>query len=113
MQAVPDDVADHQQGRVLRPFGHQVEVAADLIGGRHERRRELEARTLGQLRRREGVADRAQILELVLGAREPSAQRRELVVAHLRLAAQPLDQRVLTVSVRVHAADVDLSGIRL
>ena len=83
LQAVPDDVADDQHGGVLRSFGHEIEVAADLLGGGHERRGQLQAGALGQLRRRERVADRAQVLELVLGHREAQSQLRELVVAHL------------------------------
>ena len=80
--AVADDVADDQDGGVLRPLGHQIEVAADLLGGGgQERRGQLQAGTLGQLGRRERVADRAQILQLVLGRLEarhaaPRAPRR-------------------------------------
>ena len=109
----PDDVADDQQGGLLRPLGHEIEVAADLLGGGHERRGQLQAGALGQLRRGERVADRAQVLELVLGHREAPSQLRELVVAHLRLPAQALDQRVLAVLVLAHVADVVLAGIRL
>jgi hypothetical protein len=36
LQAVPDDIADDEDGRVLRPFGDQIEVAADPFGGGRE-----------------------------------------------------------------------------
>ena len=79
LQPVADDVADDQHGGVLRPFGHEVEVAADpLGGGGQEGRRQLQAGPLGQLGWGERVADRAQILELVLGRLQALAQHGEI-----------------------------------
>ena len=73
LQAVTDDIADDQDGGVLWPLGHHVEVAADLFGGGgQERRSKFQAGALGQFGRRERVPDRAQILELVLGRLEGS-----------------------------------------
>ena len=71
---VPDDVADDQHGRVLRPLGDEVEVAADLLGsGGQEGRGQLQAGALGQLGWRERVADRAQVL--AARARPPPGAR--------------------------------------
>jgi len=58
-QAMPHDVADDQDGGVTRPVGRKVEVAADPISGREEGRGEVHAGTLGELRWRQRVADRA------------------------------------------------------
>ena len=110
---MPDDVADHQQRGVLRPFGDQVEVAADLLGGGHERRGQLQAGALGQLGRGERVADRPQVVQLVLGRPETLAQGRELLVAQLRLSTEPRDQRVLAILVLAHVADVVLARVDL
>ena len=76
LDAVAHDVADGQHRGVVGPVGHQVEVPADpLFGGGQERRGHLQAGTFGQLRRRQRVADRAQILQLVLGGLERAVQR--------------------------------------
>ncbi len=76
-----DDVADDQQGGFLRPFGDQIEVAADLFGGGQEGRGELQAGALGKLGWGERIADRTQVLELMLGRIETLTQRREFLVA--------------------------------
>ena len=95
---MPDDVADDQQGGVLRPLGDEVEVAADPFGlGGQKGGGELQAWARGQLGRRERVPDRAQVLELVLRGVEALSQGRELLVAHRGLAPEPRDQRLLDV----------------
>ena len=73
-QTVPHDVADDQDGGVLRPLGDEVEVAADPLGGGEEGRGKLHARTLGKLGRGERIPDRAEVLKLVLGGRESFTQ---------------------------------------
>ena len=113
VHAVADDVADDQDGGVLRPLGHEVEVAADVLGGGQERRGELQAGALGQLGRGERVADRAQVLELVLGRLEALAQGREVLVAHRGLSPKTRDQRLLAVLVLVPIAGLALSRVDL
>lgn len=97
MQSVPDDIAHNQHGRVLRPFGDEIEVTAHALSGGDERRRELETRALGQFERGQRVADRAQVLELVLGHVKAGAEVQQLGVAHARVAPQTPDQDVLVV----------------
>jgi 3',5'-cyclic AMP phosphodiesterase CpdA len=104
LHSVADHVAHDQQRGVLRPFGDQVEVAADLIGGGHERRGQLQAGPPGQLGRGESVPDRSQIRQLVLGGLELLAQRTELLVAQLGLPAKLRDQRLLALLARVQIA---------
>ena len=111
-QPMAHDVADDEHGGLLRPLGHQVEVAADLVGGgRDEGRRELEARTLGKLGGRQRVADRAQVLELVLRRREALGQRGEVLGMHRGLAPQTLDERVVADVARIHVIDVALARV--
>ena len=111
-QAVPDDIADDQHGGIPRPFGDQVEVAADLLGGGQERRGQLQAGALGQLGRGERIPDRTQILQLMLGQLKTLMQRRDLLVAHVGLSAKARDQRLLAVVPRTHVADVALPAVR-
>ena len=99
-QAVPDDIADDKHRGILGAFGDQVEVAADALGGRHESRCELQSGALGQLGRGERIANRTQILKLVLGRPKTLAQRGELLVAHFGLSAKAGDQRFLAVLAR-------------
>ena len=82
---MPDDIADDQDRGVLRALGDEVEVAADPLGGWQERRGEIDARPLGQLGRRQRVADRAEILELVLGRPELLSQVGQVVLAEAGL----------------------------
>jgi hypothetical protein len=70
-------------------------------------------RALGKLRRREGVADRAQILELVLGRGEALGQRGEVLGLDHGLATQALDERVVADVARVHVVDVALARVGL
>ena len=98
LQAMPDHVADDQQGGVLRALGDEVEVAADPLGlGGQEEGGQFQARAPGQLGRRERVTDRAQVLELVLRSVEALVQGRELLVVHRGFSPEPRDQRLLDV----------------
>jgi hypothetical protein len=93
-----DAVADDQHGGIPRPLDHQIEVAADMLGRRRrERRGELQPGTLRQLRRREGIADRAQVIQLSLHRLQAPAQRGDIPRVQRRLSPQPCDQRLLTV----------------
>ena len=93
-----DDIADDQHGGILRPLGHQVEVAADAFGGGgQERRGELQAGPLGQFGRSERIADRAQVLQLMLGRRKTLTQHGEIRFAHCGVFAQARDKRLLAV----------------
>jgi hypothetical protein len=94
---------------VLRAFRDEVEVAADPFrvsgqkgGGK------LQAGALGELGRGERIADRAQILQLVLGRFEPLVQRGEILIARGDLLAQAHDERVLEVIAIIHVVDVAL-----
>jgi hypothetical protein len=110
---VPYDIADDQQGGILRPFGDQIKVAADLLGGGYERRGQLQAGALGQLRRGERIPDRTQILQLMLRRLKTLSQRRELLVAHLGFSAKAGNQRILAVLPLTQVAELGLPGVRL
>ena len=106
-----DDIADDQHGGILGPLSHQVEVAADLFGGGgQERRGQLQARALRQLGRGERIADRAQILQLMLGRLKALTQHGEIPFAHCGFIAQARDQRLLAVLSVIHIMDVALLG---
>ena len=111
LQAVADNVANHQQRGILRSLHDEIEVAADLLGGGQERRSQLQAGALGQRRRGQRVADRPQVVQLVLGHLEKLAQRREFLVARRGFAAKPNDQRVLPLLALAHVADVVLPRV--
>jgi hypothetical protein len=109
---VADDIADDQHGGVLRPLSHQVEVAADLFGGRRqEGRGKVQAGTLGQLGRRQRIPDRAQILQFMLGRLQALTQRREIPRVNRGLCAKAGDQRLLAVVALIHVADLAFSGV--
>ena len=58
-----DDITDHENGRVVGALGDQVEVAADALGARgQECRGQVESRAVGKRRRRQRIADGAQIV---------------------------------------------------
>lgn len=105
-----DDIADDQHGGILRPLSHQVEVAADLFGGREKRRGKLQAGTLGQLGRGERIPDRAQILQLTLGNLEALTQHGEILVSYRRFSTQARVQRLLAVLSVIHLVDVSPLG---
>jgi hypothetical protein len=63
-----------------RDPGYHVEVAADAIGGRSERRGKLNPRALRQLIGSECVPDGTEILELALGVIEAREELGELGV---------------------------------
>jgi hypothetical protein len=63
--------------------------------------------TLGQVGWRERIAYRAQILELVLGHREPLAKLRQIDVPQFHFLTQARDQRILAGIVVSHVARVD------
>jgi hypothetical protein len=95
VQAVPHDVADDEDGRVLRPLSDQVERTADPLGGGHEGGGQVHSGTLGQFERRERVADGAQVLKLVLGRVKPRTQRFDVGVADRCFAAKARDEIVI------------------
>ena len=102
-----DDVADDQHGGILRPLGHQVEIAADLFGGGgQEGRGQLQAGALGQLGWGERIPDRAQILQLMLGRLKALTQPGEIRFAHCGVFAKARDQRLLTVLSLIPITDV-------
>jgi hypothetical protein len=81
---VADDIADDQHGGIQGPLSHQVEVAADPLGdGGQERRGQFQAGTPRQLRGSQRIADRAQILQLVL-------RRLKMLTQHVRYASGPI-----------------------
>ena len=95
---MPHDIADDEQGGILRPLGDEIEIAADPLGVSGQKGGgQLQARAHRQLGRRERIADRAQILELVLRCVEALAQACELLIAHRGFAPKPRDQRLLAV----------------
>ena len=89
---MPHDVADDEDGRVLRPLGDQIEITADPLGGGHEGGGQVHSGALGQFERRERIADGAQVLKLVLGRVEARTQRFEVGVADRCFAAKAHDQ---------------------
>ena len=70
------------EGRYLRAFRYEVEVAADALRSGHEGRSELHARTLGNLGRRQRIPDRTEILELMLGRPEPVSKLSQVMLPH-------------------------------
>ena len=98
---------DDENGGILGPLSHQVEVAAYLLGdGGHEGRGEIQAGPLRQLGRGERITDRAQVLELMLGRIKAITQHGRIVIAQRRLVAKARDQRVLVALPAVGLADV-------
>ena len=91
------------------PLGHQVEVAADPLGDRgQERRGQFQAGAPRQLRRGQCIADRAQILQLVLRRLETLTQQRKILFANRRFIAESRDQRVLAMLQVIAILDVAL-----
>ena len=106
-----DDIADDQHGGILRPLSHQVEVAADPLGdGGQERRGQFQAGAPRQLGRGQRIADRAQILQLVLGRLKTLAQQGKIRFAYRGFVAESRDQRVLAVLQVVAIMAVALLG---
>ena len=92
-----DDIADDENGGILGPLRHQVEVAAYPFGdGGQEGRGEIQAGPLRQLGRGKRIPNRAQVPELMLSRLETIPQRGRIVIVHRRLVAKARDQRVLT-----------------
>jgi len=108
---VADDIADDQHSGILGPLGHQVEVAADPLGeGRQERRGQFQAGAPRQFGRGQRIADRAQILQLVLRRIKTLTQQGKILFAHRGFIAESLDQRVLAVLHVIPIMDVALLG---
>jgi hypothetical protein len=98
LQTVADDIADDQHRGILGPLGHQVKVAADPLGeGRQERRGQFQAGAPRQFGRGQRIADRAQILQLVLRRLKTLTQHGKILFAHRGFIAESHDQRVLAV----------------
>jgi hypothetical protein len=108
---VADDIADDQDGGILGPLGYQVEVAADLLGeGGQERRGQFQAGAPRQFGRGQRIADRAQILQLVLRRLKTLMQHGKILFAHGGFIAESRDQRVLAVLQVIPIMDVALLG---
>ena len=92
--ALPHNVADDEDGGVLRSLGHQVEVPADAVGSGQKGRGERHARALGKLGRSERISNRTKVLKLILGGSEPVTQRPEILLAPSSLCTQTRNQRL-------------------
>jgi hypothetical protein len=104
---VADDIADYENGGILRPLSHHVEVAAYLFGdGGQEGRGEIQAGPLRQLGRGKRIPHRAQVTELMLGGLETIPQRGRIVIMHRRLVAKARYQGVLKALSIVGLADI-------
>jgi hypothetical protein len=89
------------------PFRDEVEVPAHSLRRRKERCGEIDARPGGQLGRCQGIADRAQVVELKLVGSQPLEQAANHVLVNPRFASQPLEQIA-----QVQLAAVKLSRLR-
>jgi hypothetical protein len=95
----------------LWPFSDEVEVAADLLGGRgQECRRELQAGALRQVGRSERIPDRAQILQFMLGRLKAPTQHGEICFSHCGLCTQARVQGLLAVLSIAAVDDVPMLG---
>jgi hypothetical protein len=93
------------------PLGHQVEVAADPLGeGGQERRGQFQAGAPRQFGRGQRIADRAQILQLVLRRLKTLTQHGKILVAHRGFIAESRDQGVLAVLQVIPMMDVARVG---
>jgi hypothetical protein len=88
------------------PFCEEVEVPAHSVRCREERCGEIDARPAGQLGRCQGIADRAQVVELELVRSEPLEQAGNHVLVNSRFASQQLDDIA-----QVQLAAVELSRL--
>jgi hypothetical protein len=91
-EAVADDIADDQDGGILGPLG-QFQAGAPRQFGRGQR-----------------IADRAQILQLVLRRLKTLTQHGKILVAHRGFIAESRDQRVLAVLQVIPTMEVALLG---
>jgi hypothetical protein len=92
-QTLPDNVSHEERDGFVWAFRDEVEVPAHTFRCRKERRGELDAGPAGQLRRCQGIADRAQVIELTLVGEQPPEQPANDVLVNLRFGSQPLDER--------------------